>query len=154
VPHRYGVHGVLDDQGQVMARLREEVSARMLSPQERENLKLPPGVPVLDVWHTSLDAQGRAHELTHFVMRRHERAPLRRPRRITDAARQPAPTHRAGSVLGLQLPLDQDRPPGADPSYRDGRSGTAITNVVDVHEMIDKMLWVFMSESLPENPRP
>jgi hypothetical protein len=30
---------------------------------------LPPGVPVLDVLHTSLDQQGQPYELTRFVMR-------------------------------------------------------------------------------------
>jgi GntR family transcriptional regulator len=30
---------------------------------------LPAGVPVIDVLHTSLDQDGRAYELTRFVMR-------------------------------------------------------------------------------------
>src|SRR4051794_15783610 len=29
VPHQFGIHGVMEDQGHVMTRLREEVSARM-----------------------------------------------------------------------------------------------------------------------------
>jgi GntR family transcriptional regulator len=69
VPHQYGIHGVLEEQGHVMTRLREEVSARMPTPEERERLRLPPGVPVLDVWHTSLDQGGQPYELTRFVMR-------------------------------------------------------------------------------------
>ena len=32
-------------------------------------MRLPPGVPVLDVLHTSLDQQGQPYELTRFVMR-------------------------------------------------------------------------------------
>ena len=69
VPHPYGIHGVFEDQGYVMARMREEVTARMPTPDERNALRLPPGVPVLDVWHTSLDQEGRAYEVTRFVMR-------------------------------------------------------------------------------------
>jgi GntR family transcriptional regulator len=69
VPHRYGIHGVFEDQGHTMTRLREEVSARMPRPDEREHLELPSGVPVLDVLHTSLDQHGSPYELTRFVMR-------------------------------------------------------------------------------------
>ena len=41
----------------------------MPHPDERRDLRLPPGVPVLDVFHTSLDRQGQPYELTRFVMR-------------------------------------------------------------------------------------
>jgi GntR family transcriptional regulator len=67
--HPYGIHGILEDKGHVMTRLREEISARMPRPDEREHLQIPPGVPVLDVLHTSLDADGNPYELTRFVMR-------------------------------------------------------------------------------------
>lgn len=69
IPHQYGIHGALEEQGHIMTRLREEVSARMPLPEEREYLRLPPGVPVLDVLHTSLDQNGEPYELTRFVMR-------------------------------------------------------------------------------------
>jgi GntR family transcriptional regulator len=69
VGHPYGIHGIFEDQGHVMTRIREEVSARMPRPDERRDLRLPPGVPVLDVLHTSLDQQGQPYELTRFVMR-------------------------------------------------------------------------------------
>ena len=69
VPHQFGIHGVLEDQGHVMTRLREEVSTRMPRPEETRLLRLRPGVPVLDVWHTSLDQDGQPYELTRFVMR-------------------------------------------------------------------------------------
>ncbi len=69
VPHQFGIHGILEDQGHVMARIREEVSARMPRPEETRLLHLRPGVPVLDVWHTSLDQDGEPYELTRFVMR-------------------------------------------------------------------------------------
>jgi GntR family transcriptional regulator len=69
VPHPYGIHGVLEDRGHVMTRMREEVTARMPHPDEIRYLKLRPGVPVIDVWHTSLDQDGEPYELTRFVMR-------------------------------------------------------------------------------------
>lgn len=69
VPHRFGIHGILEEQGHVMARLREEVTVRMPRPEETRLLHLRPGVPVLDVWHTSIDEKGEPYELTRFVMR-------------------------------------------------------------------------------------
>jgi GntR family transcriptional regulator len=69
IPHQYGIHGELEDQDHVMTRIREEVSARMPKPDERRYLKLGGGVPVLDVWHTSIDQDGEPYELTRFVMR-------------------------------------------------------------------------------------
>ena len=69
VPHPYGIHGVLEDRGHTMARIQEDVSARMPTPDERDRLGLPPRVPVLDVLHTSIDQDGEAYELTRFVLR-------------------------------------------------------------------------------------
>jgi GntR family transcriptional regulator len=69
VPHRFGIHGVLEQQHHVMTRIREEVSARMPRPDEIVALHLRPGVPVLDVWHTSIDQDGRPYELNLSVMR-------------------------------------------------------------------------------------
>jgi GntR family transcriptional regulator len=66
VPHQFGI---LEDQHHVMTRIREEVSTRMPRPEESRLLRLRPGVPVLDVWHTSLDQDGQPYELTRFVMR-------------------------------------------------------------------------------------
>ena len=43
--------------------------ARMPRPDEREHLQIPPGVPVIDVLHTSLDQDGAAYEVTRFVLR-------------------------------------------------------------------------------------
>ncbi len=67
--HPYGIHGILEERGHTMTRLREEVSARMPTADEVELLHLSPGVPVLDVLHTSLDQDGHPYELTRFVMR-------------------------------------------------------------------------------------
>ncbi len=69
VPHQFGIHGVLEERQHVMTRIREEVSTRMPRPEEKAALELRPGVPVLDVWHTSIDQDGEPYELTRFVMR-------------------------------------------------------------------------------------
>jgi len=67
--HPFGIHGILEDQGHVMARINDEVSARMPTEDERRYLKLPTGVPVLEVLHASLDQNGETYEVTRFVMR-------------------------------------------------------------------------------------
>jgi GntR family transcriptional regulator len=67
--HPRGIYGVLEAQGHQMSRLREEVDARMPTPDEIDVLGLPPGVPMLDVLHTSIDQHGQPYELTRFVMR-------------------------------------------------------------------------------------
>lgn len=59
----------LEEQGYVVHKTREEVSARAANPDEKAELEVPPGVPVLDLTHTSLDERGRPFEVTHFVMR-------------------------------------------------------------------------------------
>ena len=69
VPHQFGIHGVLEERHHVMTRIIEEVTTRMPRPDETAALKLRPGVPVLDVWHTSIDQNGEPYELTRFVMR-------------------------------------------------------------------------------------
>jgi len=69
VPHQFGIHGVLEERHHVMTRIREEVSTRMPRPDETAALQLRPGVPVLDVWHTSIDQDFEPYELTRFVMR-------------------------------------------------------------------------------------
>jgi GntR family transcriptional regulator len=69
VGHPYGIHGILEERGHTMTRLREEVSARMPTTDEARHLRLSPGVPVLDVLHTSIDQDGDPYEQTRFVMR-------------------------------------------------------------------------------------
>jgi GntR family transcriptional regulator len=69
IDHPYGIHGVLEDCGHIMTRQRESVGGRMPKSDEIRCLRLPPGVPVLDVLHTSVDQKGRPYELTRFVMR-------------------------------------------------------------------------------------
>ena len=49
VGHPYGIHGILEERGHTMTRLRQEVSARMPTADEVQLLRLSPGVPVLDM---------------------------------------------------------------------------------------------------------
>lgn len=69
IPHSYGIHGVLEDHGHLMARFGESVSARPATADEESHLRLRPGVWVLDVRHTSFDQDDVPYELTRFVMR-------------------------------------------------------------------------------------
>lgn len=69
IPHQYGIHGVFEEQGHVMVRINDEVTARMPTPTEVEYLQLPGGVPVIEVLHTSIDQDGEPYEVTKFVMR-------------------------------------------------------------------------------------
>ncbi|GHD23415.1 GntR family transcriptional regulator [Nocardiopsis kunsanensis] len=58
-----------EELGHPIARSREEVRARMPSPEETSGLQIPEGVPVLDVVHTGINPEGAPFEVTHFVMR-------------------------------------------------------------------------------------
>lgn len=58
-----------EDLGHLIVQMREEVSARMPTPAEALGLRIPPGVPVLQLLHTSLDEHGTPFEVTRFVMR-------------------------------------------------------------------------------------
>lgn len=49
--------------------IREEVMARMPSPEESRRLQVPDGVPVLVVTHTGLDQHQHPFEVTVFTMR-------------------------------------------------------------------------------------
>ena len=69
IPHPGGIHGILEDQGYAMARLDDFATARMATRAEMAALRLGPGVPVLDLHHISLRADGVPYELTRFVMR-------------------------------------------------------------------------------------
>lgn len=57
------------DQGHTLTRIREEISARMPTPEEQSRLQVPEGVPVIVVLHTGIDQDGRPFEVTEFVMR-------------------------------------------------------------------------------------
>jgi GntR family transcriptional regulator len=70
VPHPYDIHGVLEDRGHTMTRLQEEISVRMPRPEESRYLQLGPGVPVIDVLHTSIDQDGQVLTRTPKAMTR------------------------------------------------------------------------------------
>lgn len=58
-----------EELGYPITRIREEITARMPGPGELVDLAVPPGVPVIEVLHTSFDDRQRAFEVTRFVMR-------------------------------------------------------------------------------------
>ncbi|MDX3364060.1 GntR family transcriptional regulator [Streptomyces sp. ME02-6978.2a] len=64
-----GIYGRLEDLGHVMTSIRDEISARMPTPSEARVLELLPGVPVLEVLHTSLDQEGVPFEVSRYVHR-------------------------------------------------------------------------------------
>ncbi|UQI48719.1 GntR family transcriptional regulator [Streptomyces sp. HU2014] len=64
-----GIYGRLEDLGHVMTSGRDEITARMPSPEEASFLRLPSGVPVLEVLHTSLDQDQRPFEVSRYVHR-------------------------------------------------------------------------------------
>lgn len=64
-----GIYVYFERAGHTVRRVREEVSARMPTPEEADGLTIPDGVPVLVVLHTSVDQDGEPFEVTRFVMR-------------------------------------------------------------------------------------
>ncbi|MGH3832254.1 MAG: GntR family transcriptional regulator [Pseudonocardiaceae bacterium] len=64
-----GIYGRLEERGHTMTTGQDEITARMASHTEARELDLPPGVPVLDVLHTSLDQDDEPFEVTRFVHR-------------------------------------------------------------------------------------
>lgn len=66
---RGSIYARLEDAGHPIASYRDEVVARMPTNEEVLGLRIPVSVPVLDLVHTSIDADGRPFEVTHFVMR-------------------------------------------------------------------------------------
>jgi GntR family transcriptional regulator len=64
-----GIFSRLEERGHTMTSGQDEIIARMASHEEAQTLDLPPGVPVLDVLHTSLDQDGEPFEVSRFVHR-------------------------------------------------------------------------------------
>ncbi|WP_079110808.1 GntR family transcriptional regulator [Streptomyces roseifaciens] len=64
-----GIYGRLEELGHVMTAGCDEVTARMASPNEALHLRLPTGVPVLEVLHTSLDQNETPFEVSRYVHR-------------------------------------------------------------------------------------
>lgn len=64
-----GIYGLFGDRGHVITHIREEITARMPTPEETQRMRVPDGVPVIDLWHTGIDANRQPFEATRFVMR-------------------------------------------------------------------------------------
>lgn len=62
-----GVYARLEESGHRLAEFREDVGARMPTPEERRRLQLPSGTPVLTVRRVAYDISGRAVEVTDTV---------------------------------------------------------------------------------------
>ncbi|ROO61586.1 GntR family transcriptional regulator [Micromonospora sp. Llam0] len=63
------IYARFEELGHRITRIREEISARMPYHDEVTGLGMPPGVPVIEVLHTSFDEQHKPFEVTRFVMR-------------------------------------------------------------------------------------
>jgi GntR family transcriptional regulator len=68
VPASGGIYAALEHLGHRLARVEEQVTARMPVPEETEALALTAGVPVIDLRHTSYDEGGAAIEVTHSIL--------------------------------------------------------------------------------------
>jgi GntR family transcriptional regulator len=66
---RGSIYARFEEIGYPIVRIREEISGRMPTPDETAGLSIPPGVPVLEVLHTSFDDKDQAFEVTRFVLR-------------------------------------------------------------------------------------
>lgn len=51
------------------SRIREEISARMSRQTEATPLQVPPGVPIIEVLHTSLTDDGAPFDVTRLILR-------------------------------------------------------------------------------------
>jgi GntR family transcriptional regulator len=63
-----GIYARIEEQGHVLGRFTEEVSARQPTPEESAALSLPPGVPVIHLVRTAYDMDDRAVEVCDTVM--------------------------------------------------------------------------------------
>lgn len=63
------IYARFEDLGYRITRIREEISARMPAHNGIPALRIPPGVPVIEVLHTSFDEHHKPFEVTRFVMR-------------------------------------------------------------------------------------
>jgi GntR family transcriptional regulator len=66
---RGSLYARLEELGYQIARIRECVLTRLPTPDEAASLRMPPGVPVLEILHTSYDHQNQPFEVTRFTMR-------------------------------------------------------------------------------------
>jgi GntR family transcriptional regulator len=62
-----GIYARLEEAGHVLARFTEEVGARMPTPEERQELEVGPGIPVLTVLRTAYDTNDLVVEVCDTV---------------------------------------------------------------------------------------
>jgi GntR family transcriptional regulator len=67
-PGRGGIYARLEEQGRILERFTEDVTARMPTPEETRLLNLPPGVPVFRLIRTAYDVDNRPIEVCDTVM--------------------------------------------------------------------------------------
>lgn len=79
-----GIYGRLEELSHVMTCVRDQISARMPTPEEAAVLGLLPGVPVLEVLHTSLDQDGTPFEVSRYAHRADQTGSVRTPRQVTE----------------------------------------------------------------------
>ncbi|MGH8885779.1 MAG: GntR family transcriptional regulator [Egibacteraceae bacterium] len=63
-----GIYQRLEERGHRLLAFREDITARTPKPDEAEILSISPGVPVIELLHTSLDQDGKPFEVAHFVL--------------------------------------------------------------------------------------
>ena len=64
-----GIYARFEELGHRIAHIREEITARMPNPAETTGLAIPPGVPVLELLHTSYNPDHQPFEVTRLVLR-------------------------------------------------------------------------------------
>jgi len=68
VPAPGGIYAAFEELGYRLAKIEEQVTARMPMPEEFEALALSTGVPVIELRHTGFDEHGTAFEVTHSIL--------------------------------------------------------------------------------------
>jgi GntR family transcriptional regulator len=66
---RGSIYARFEELGWPVTNIREEISARMPTPDEAGALQMPPGIPVIEIFHTSMDDWKRPFEVTQLIMR-------------------------------------------------------------------------------------
>ncbi|MGH8932547.1 MAG: GntR family transcriptional regulator [Egibacteraceae bacterium] len=63
-----GIYQRLEEQGHRLVTFREDITARMPRPDETDTLAIPPGVPIIELLHTSHNQHGDPFEITHIIL--------------------------------------------------------------------------------------
>jgi GntR family transcriptional regulator len=68
-PIPVGIYAYLETLGYTMTQAREEITARVPTPEEAESLRIRPGVPIIEVLHTSISQDAEPFDVTRFILR-------------------------------------------------------------------------------------